>query len=974
MKAIQRYTCALLLVFVCLPLLADDCPAIQAFHANSVQTGEPVTLEWSYTGGAPQTQTLTGHDFETPAILGPNARSYTYVPSKPGEKHAQLAAVTACGTVSTSTRYHVKQCNVVAQPVTIDQTSVEPGAVIHASIEAKPGHTVRWEVINGTASATTGPAIQVTAGVAGAVVINAWTSRGSSCAVLSTATVQVVQACPIQEPVVYHPQAAIASSYFSFYVDHAGPGETFTIEVHGAAQILWTDPHYVDFITPASGSFSVDVVVTNGTCTRTFTYPFTVKACTASAVVTPGQTGECGPTTAVVELTGVAPFYGYWSDGQEFFTYETRVERPIAGGTYELWAFFDAECQGQVTGNVTGGSSMPSPVFQIDEMVDGFYYGNDTCPGLVRTARLTNEIPAGASIEWSLSGGTVVSGQGTPVVQYVANEPGRTNLTAVFTDPQGCSPAPTVERFGMTLGAPLVSVRVEPSVIPAGGTALVTIDSLTPYVRGMDVTSSLGDTIVPLGPSGQWEYRSASGGGVATITVRTTNACETLITSTTLTIDGSNPLPATATVRAIGNDCSTFNAYAQLTGVPPFTGTWSNGETFVSDYPDVFLHPITGGTYTLTAFADANGPGTITGSATFDFTALPKPEFSLDVASICPNGTVTATLTTPLPEGAFANWNVWGGQIVSGQGTGTIQIQAEDGAGAIGVGVSVSGPGFCSPYADPNMVLVQFYVQQPIFDTYGVYVGGSTQFDVYLDANTESWAFENSMGDTMEIIGNPQPNVYTIRYTSTHGFGDSSIRISGTTTCGLTFENTRVMNVLPPAPTATLSWTPGETCGATITATFTGTAPFSGTWWDGVTFTTNESTISRFVGLETWAYVYSVSDVYGGNALSESIYVASQRPPFIAITGDTQTCVGGQATVTADLPPGWQIEWRAVPTAAPGEDEFVNRLSIVSGANSATVVVEGVIAGSGGLNPVIMTPEGCINYQSYYVEVVNCIQ
>src|SRR5215212_4301349 len=100
-KTIQRYLCALLLVLACVPVLADDCPAIQALTANDVQTGEPVTIEWSYTGGGPQLQlqTLTGHDFAAPIVLGPNVRSYTYVPSKPGEKHVQIAATTACGTV-----------------------------------------------------------------------------------------------------------------------------------------------------------------------------------------------------------------------------------------------------------------------------------------------------------------------------------------------------------------------------------------------------------------------------------------------------------------------------------------------------------------------------------------------------------------------------------------------------------------------------------------------------------------------------------------------------------------------------------------------------------------------------------------------------------------------------------------------------------------------------------------------------------
>src|SRR5215210_3240226 len=86
MKAFLRNIAALVLVLACVPVLADDCPVIQTFNAPDVQTGEPVTFSWSYSGGAPQTQTLTGHDFEAPILLGPDVRSYTYIPSKPGEK------------------------------------------------------------------------------------------------------------------------------------------------------------------------------------------------------------------------------------------------------------------------------------------------------------------------------------------------------------------------------------------------------------------------------------------------------------------------------------------------------------------------------------------------------------------------------------------------------------------------------------------------------------------------------------------------------------------------------------------------------------------------------------------------------------------------------------------------------------------------------------------------------------------------
>jgi hypothetical protein len=66
----MRYLCALLLTVICLPVLAaGDCPAIQSLTASDVQTGQPVTIAWSYTGGVPETQTLTGHDFAEGVII-----------------------------------------------------------------------------------------------------------------------------------------------------------------------------------------------------------------------------------------------------------------------------------------------------------------------------------------------------------------------------------------------------------------------------------------------------------------------------------------------------------------------------------------------------------------------------------------------------------------------------------------------------------------------------------------------------------------------------------------------------------------------------------------------------------------------------------------------------------------------------------------------------------------------------------------
>ncbi len=950
MSVFLRYTCALALALLCLPLAAADCPAVASLAANDVQTGESVTITWSYSGGAPQSQTLSGSDFDQPVVVPPGSTSYTYTPYKPGEKHVQLSAASACGTAVATAKYHVKRCSIVEPVLTVSATSVEPGATIQASLALPPGHSARWEVRNGTASAATGSSMQIVAGTAGPVEIDAVVSRGKSCTVKVSATVDVTTACPIAEPEILHPAVAAPNEYFWLYIPALGAGETVTFEVRNA-QVLYSDQQFLDLITPATGTFSVDVIVTNATCSRTFTRTFELTACSPAATVMAAGSGACDDLRVAAEFTGTAPFQGYWSDGVDFFTYDNRIERTVnTSGTYTLVWFRDAFCNGTISGSAQVGASLPKPTFTIDPIVDGAYYDTTNCLGMVRVARLDGSIPAGAELVWTVENGTIVSGQGTAELQFTADAPGNMPISAKFVNAEGCSSETNTFPYMVTYGQPQITMSVEPAVIPSGGTAIIT--TTFNFVTGHTLTSSLGDPITLVGQSGntlQWEYRSTSASGTAVITYDAQNACGMTTSATaTLTIEGG-PVTATAAVQALGSNCSDYLAYAQLTGTPPFSGTWSNGETFVSDYPAVFLRPPTGGTYTLTQFSDANGPGTVTGSATFDFVALPAPALAFDTTSACPGGIVTATLTTPLPEGATATWMVDGGTIVSGQGTGSVQIEAGD--SYVFASVQLTAPGACSGQADWQYLPVSSpaTVQQPIFDLYGVYAGGSTQFIVYLDPTTETWAFENDLGDPMELVDSPQPNVYNVRYTSTHGAGSSTIRIYGTTACGVSFEKTNVMQILPPQPTATLTSTPNADCGATVTATFTGTAPFTATWSDtGETFTTSETTVTRVVNQSTWLYIYNVSDAYG-TGLGSDVMVNATLPPYVSFSAEAPH-VGQTVTATAfNVPAGWQVIWHIEGDAA----------RIVSGQGTASVSYEGVTPGTFLLGAKFATPSGC---------------
>ncbi len=941
---------------------ADCVNPISGIGFQDGRTGAPFRVSW-FLDEPVLSQTITGHDFDQPVTLSPAQRSFTYVPELPGRKHMTLTVATECGMFSRDLTYDVDLCNVQPAPITVSKPAVNANETFTASVDLRPGHTVRWSVLGGTLSSTEGETVQVTAGASGSVRLSAFITRGDSnsavCEVRSTATV-AIQQCQISALyLLTNPATPYFPPGFDLLLTLVGlaPHESATFTAENA-EILATGSDWLRVKTPATGFFRVLVHVSTGTCTRTVTWTYLVQDCAPKAVVSGGSSCDAGTITA--DFTGTAPFFGYWSDGEPFYTMDSQLVRVAnTPGTYTISSFTDSNsCPGEVTGSaVITSLGLPEPTYAYDDIVNGWYYGTRTCPGLVRVARLLVPVPDGVTVTWSIVNGTIVSGQGTPVLEFYGNEPGNTTVTSTFTNAAGCTSQYTFPFF-VTLGTPEASVTVEPSTIDAGGTAVVKVTRLNDYATGWSVTSSLGDNIFPIGEVDEYtyayEYRSTNGAGVATISVNMQNECFlTNTASTTLTINAGAPVQATATVDKYGTDCTNFYVYANLTGTAPFTGTWSNGQTFYAEYPWISLYPDGPGTYTITQFSDANGPGVVTGSATFDYVALPAPDFAYNTTSACPNSTVTATLTTPLPEGATANWEVQGGTIVSGQGTSSIVIQA--GEFYVAASVQLVGPGACSAKAAWQSLNVGGYVQQPWFDLYGVYQGQSTTFGVWVDPNTATLQFENSFGDAMAIESNPWPGYYVISYTSTHGTGDSLVRIFGTTNCGVAFEATRTMQVLPAPPTATFTASPSA-CGQVVTATFTGTAPFTGTWSDtGETFTTSEASVTHNVTTGGWIYLSSFHDATGTPGISSSIYVeATNSVPYTQVGGSSSFCTGTTQTYTAyNVPAGAQVIWSLVGTAGR-----------IVASDATTVTIEGLEPGSLVLESRIRLAEGCEGYGS----------
>lgn len=961
MRHLSVFAAAVLLL-VSFSAFGAECEnPIRALGAPDGQTGALWRMSW-FLDAVPQSQTITGHDFEEPVVIPSGQRAFNYVPELPGEKHLTLTVVTECGTFSRTVKYHIMQCDTVAPPITVDKASVVRGDTLTASVALLPGHTARWVVTGGTPSATEGESISIVAGSTGFVRIRVFVSRGNqnatTCEAQSVRNVPITQPCTINEPQLFtYPAIPRPNEYFTLSMN-LGFQETVAFNVTNAT-VLGTGSNFLDLTAPASGSFTVEYTISKPGCSRTFSRTFEVTPCAPTATVTAGPK-SCGSSTVAVDFTGTAPWQGYWNDGSYFFTFEPHLEREVyTAGTYTISSFVDRDCQGTVTGSVDATGALWPAVFEIDPIVNGGFYGAASCPGMVRSAALSAPVPAGAEVVWSVSNGEIVSGQGTGTLQFSGTSPGETVVSASFRTADGCASEPYAVSM-TTQGLPEAAITVEPSTIDQGGTAIVKVTLLNNYMWGMTVSSSLGDTLIPTGNPDQftylYEYRSTVGGGTAIISAYTINACgQSNVNTATLTIIPAPPAQATATIRQSGSSCLDYVVYAELTGTAPFSGTWSTGETFTSDYPWVSLYAATPGTYTLTEFRDANGPGVVNGSATFDYEVLPAPQFTYSTTTACPNSTITATLDTPVPDGATIWWQVYGtGSIVDGQGTPTITIST--GEWYVYTSVRIYGPNACSPESELKYLPVGGANVQPVyFDIYGLQEGTSATFPVWTDPSTATLSFENTLGDAMEIVDNPYPGFYTLRYTSSHGAGESTIRIFGTTSCGVPFEGTRTIQIwpAPPAPaTATFTAAPSSCGGGTITVNFTGAAPFSGTWSDtGESFTTSETTLTRTYALGGFnAWIYNFRDANGWWGTTDQVSLPySPGVAYPYTVASPYFCPGGTSGISVlDLPAGYEVLWNV---------GGIGR--IVSGIGTTELTVTADTPGTFPVSVRLRSPEGC---------------
>ena len=190
----------------------------------------------------------------------------------------------------------------------------------------------------------------------------------------------------------------------------------------------------------ATGLYSV-TVTTNSCASTAGTTTATVRALPTATVGGTATICQGSGTVISAALTGTGPWNVSWSDGlaqSVAASPATRTVQPDSTTTYTVTSVSDAHCTGTASGSavVTVGLPVDAPV------VTAPLFAAVGATGLAASV-VDHE---GAAYAWTLTGGTIASGQGTAAITVDSGTPGTTMLLSVVETAVACSsPAATAK-------------------------------------------------------------------------------------------------------------------------------------------------------------------------------------------------------------------------------------------------------------------------------------------------------------------------------------------------------------------------------------------------------------------------------------------------------------------------------------------------------------------------------------------------
>jgi hypothetical protein len=634
------------------------------------------------------------------------------------------------------------------------------------------------------------------------------------------------------------------------------PGGSVTLTASSATSWSWSTGATSQSISVTqSGDYSVTVVDGSG-CTSSATT--TVATPVSVTVSAPADACSNAPVTVTsTAANGAAPYSYQWlvnGSAEPGATAATYTATPSYYGP-TTFAVRVRDANGCI---VTSSDAVVNVHYAYAPVISS---SAPLCAGTRSTANVYYA-PPGATYQWTITGGTIVNTYGS-FVDFVAGNSGNVILSAVVSDPNGCSSNPTL------------TIPVDPSVPPT-----ITAGGATTFCEGGSVTLTANGGYANV----QWSNGATgasitvAGGGSYTVSATGPNGCSLVSDPMVVTV---NPAPSVS-ISAIDPNPScgqpvrlgAFLSYGGY-GVDPTSWTWSNGAS------GQFITVSETGDYIVTV-AFANGCSRT--SPPIHVSINPPPQATITAegpTTFCAGGSVR--LTANSGPGYTYSWSTreTTQSIVVSLG-GTYNVFVTDANG-------------CVTGSSSTRVTVNPHPTATVSGGGTICAGGSATVTATL-SGTAPFSVTWSDGVTQSgISGNS-----VSRSVSPSSFTVYTITALSDANCSGSSSGNGTVNVNP-RPTAVVSGSAAICAGtsATIAATLTGTAPFSITWSDGVTTTSGTRTVNP--SSTTTYTVTSISDANCSGTSSGSAVVTVKARPTAVVSGSTAICAGTSATITATL-------------------------------------------------------------------------
>ncbi|WP_291270410.1 beta-propeller fold lactonase family protein [Geothrix sp.] len=572
----------------------------QTGYTASTPAQAGMSFAWTITNG-----TITS---------GSTGASVTFTAGASGSVGLSCVATNAASTAATGTASSA----IVAAPATPTVTApayVTAGQTGYtASVPAQAGSSYAWTVTNGTVTAGVGTAsITFTAGASGSVSLNCVVTNAANTASAPGTASAAIAAAPTA-PVITAPANVTAGQAGYTASTPAQSGMSFAWTITNGTITSGSTGASVTFTAGASGSVGLSCVATNaastaatGTASSAIVAAPATPTVTAPAYVTAGQTGytasvpaQAGSSYAWTVTNGTVTAGGgtasitFTAGGSGFVTFSCTVTN--AANT--------ASAPGAASSTITPAPT--TPVLTVPANITANQVGT------------AQSVPAqsGSSYAWTLTNGSIVSGNGTNSLTFRAGATGTVGFSCTVTNLAGTASAPGTASSAI-VPAPTAPVISTPAYVTAGKGGYA---ASVPAQGGMTLTWTISGGTITSGTTGTTITFSAGGTGSVFLSCKAANAAGASATGNASS--AIVPFPTISQLSASPADVASGGASTLSYAFAGGTGLINQGVGAVTSGGSSVVHPTSTTTYTLTVTNPAGDPTTDTVTVTVG--ALPN--------------------------------------------------------------------------------------------------------------------------------------------------------------------------------------------------------------------------------------------------------------------------------------------------------------------------------------------------------------